>query len=123
VCEVAELVSIVVDAARGLTAWEVPQSVLGRFRLAPPAAHSEYAMLTSADVGRTARYLADVLIPSFHRRPPSCVPELLRSVFFHQTTIEHRPDQDGNYGSFPAERWIFINGSRSTSASLRSTGR
>jgi hypothetical protein len=108
--EVAELATTVADAAKGIPPWELPQSVLGRFRSAAPSPRSEYSMFTSRDVRRTAKYLADVLVPSFHRRAPSWVPAGLRSVFFHQTTIERRPDQAGSYDSFPAEEWFFING-------------
>ena len=108
--EVAELATTVADAAKGIPPWELPQSVLGRFRSAAPSPHSEYSMFTSRDVRRTAKYLADVLVPSFHRHAPSWVPPALRSVFFHQTTIERRPDQAGSYDSFPAEKWFFING-------------
>ena len=108
--EACELALIVADAAKGLPPWELPESVLGRVRSVVPAPHSEYSMLVSKDVGRTAKYLADVLIPSFHRHAPSWVPARWRSVFFHQTTIERRPDQAVRYPSFPAEEWFFING-------------
>ena len=108
--EVAGLVITVAYAAEGIPPWELPQSLLGRLRSVAPAPHSEYAMFTSRDVRRSARYLADVLLPSFRRRAPSWVPDGLRGVFFHQTTIEHRPDQAGRYDSFPAEEWFFING-------------
>jgi hypothetical protein len=108
-CEVAELAMTVADAAEGIPPWELPQSLLGRFRSAA-VPHSEYLMFTSRNVGRTAKYVADVLIPSFHRHPPSWVPAGLRSVFFHQTTIERRPDQAGSYDSLPDEEWFFING-------------
>ena len=108
--ELAELAATVADAAKGIPPWELPQSVLGRFRSAAPSPHSEYAMFMSRDVRRTAKFLADVLIPSFHRHAPSWIPPGLRSVFFHQTTIERRPDPAGSYHSFPAEEWFFING-------------
>lgn len=108
--EVAELATNVADAAKGIPLWGLPQSVLGRFRSAAPSPHSEYSMFTSRDVRRTAKYLADVLVPSFYRHAPAWVPLTLRSVFFHRTTIERRPDQAGRYGSFPAEKWFFING-------------
>ena len=107
---VAELARGVAGAVQGIPPWKLPQSVLGRLRWAAPLLHSEYAMLTSGDLQRTARYLADVGIPSFHRHPPLWCPAALRSVFFHQTTIERRPDPAGRYDSFPAEQWIFING-------------
>jgi hypothetical protein len=100
----------VAEAAKGMSAWELPRSVLGRLRSAAASPHSEYLMLASRDVRRTAKYVADVLIPSFHRHAPSWVPAGLRSVFFHQTTIERWPDQNGSYDSFPAEEWFFING-------------
>jgi hypothetical protein len=108
--EVAELALTVANAAMGIPPWQLPRSVLGQFRLAVPSRYSEYSMFTSVDVGRTARYVADVVVPSFHRRAPSWFPAGLRSVFFHQTTIEQRPDPAGSYDSFPAERWFFING-------------
>jgi hypothetical protein len=108
--EVAALAWAVADAVMGIPPWELPQSVLGQFRLAAPSRHSEYAMFASVDVGRTARYVADVVIPSFHRRAPSWFPGALRSVFFHQTTIEQRPDPAGSCDSYPAEEWFFING-------------
>lgn len=108
--ELAESAKTIADAARGIPPWDLPQSVLGRFRLAAPAQYSEYAMFTSRDVGRTARYLADVLIPSIPRKAPSWVPRPLRGALFHQTTIVRRPDQAGSYASFPSEEWFFING-------------
>jgi hypothetical protein len=67
-------------------------------------------MFVETDVGRTARYLTNVLIPSLQRVGPSWVPSALRRVFFHETTIQRRPDQLGGYDSFPAEDWFFING-------------
>jgi len=100
----------VAEAAKGIPPWDLPQSLLGRCGADAASPHSEYSMFTSSDVGRTAKYAADVLIPSFHRRAPSWVPAGLRSVFFHQTTIECRPDQAGSYDSFPGEAWFFING-------------
>jgi hypothetical protein len=100
----------VADAVKGIPAWKLPQTVLGRVRWAAPFPHSEYAMFTSSDLRRTARYLADVGIPSLHRQAPSWFPAALRSVFFHQTTIERWPDPVGRCDSFPSEQWIFING-------------
>jgi hypothetical protein len=108
--EVAELAMTVADAAKGIPPWELPRSLLGRLRSAAASPHSEYLMFTSRDVRRTAKYVADVLIPSFHRHAPSWVPAGVRSVFFHQTTIERWPDPAGRYDSFPAEEWFFING-------------
>src|SRR6202050_1273810 len=68
--EVGALVSNVIDATRGLQPWELPQSVLGRLRRAAPPRYSEYAMFIERDVGRTARYSTNVLIPSLHRAGP-----------------------------------------------------
>ncbi|MGN6868187.1 MAG: hypothetical protein ACTHMY_07270 [Solirubrobacteraceae bacterium] len=107
---VAKLARIVAEAAQGISPWHLPRSVLGRLRSVAASPHSEYLMLVSSDVRRTAKYLADVLIPSLHRHPPWWVPAGLRSVFFHQTTIGRWPDQAGRYDSFPAEEWFFING-------------
>src|SRR5690242_10123316 len=104
--EVAELAMIVAEAAKGIPPWELPRSLLGRLRSAAASPHSEYLMFISRDVRRTAKYVADVLIPSFHRHAPKWVPAGLRSVFFHQTTIERWPDQPGRYASFPAEEWF-----------------
>jgi hypothetical protein len=109
----AELVALaanVGDAVAGISPLGLPQSVLGRLRLALPYLHSEYAMFASGDVGRSARYLADVAIPSLNRRPPDWVPGPLRSVFFHETTIVRRPDHLGGHESFGDEQWFFING-------------
>jgi hypothetical protein len=108
--EVGALVSNVIDATNGLQPWELPQSVLGRVRRAAPPRYSEYAMFVERDVGRTARYLTNVLVPSLQRVGPSWVPSALRRVFFHETTIQRRPDHLGSYDSFPAEHWFFING-------------
>ena len=108
--EVGALVSNVIDATKGLQPWELPQSVLGRLRRAAPPRYSEYAMFVERDVGRTARYLTNVLIPSLQRVGPSWVPSALRRVFFHETTIQRRPDHLGSYDSFRAEHWFFING-------------
>jgi hypothetical protein len=108
--EVGALVSNVIDATKGLQPWELPQSVLGRLRRAAPPRYSEYAMFVERDVGRTASYLTNVLIPSLQRVGPSWVPSALRRVFFHETTIQRRPDHLGSYDSFPAEDWFFING-------------
>ncbi|HET6870359.1 MAG TPA: hypothetical protein VFH80_30885 [Solirubrobacteraceae bacterium] len=108
--KVAELAMIVAEAAKGIRPWELPRSVLGRLRSVANSPHSEYLMFTSRDVRRTVKYVADALIPSFHRHAPSWVPAGLRSVFFHQTTIVRWPDQAGRYDSFPAEEWFFING-------------
>jgi hypothetical protein len=108
--EAGALVSNVLDAAKGLQPWELPQSVLGRLRRAAPPRYSEYAMFVERDLGRTAMYLTSVLIPSLQRVGPSWVPSALRRVFFHETTIQRRPDHLGSYDSFPAEHWFFING-------------
>jgi hypothetical protein len=108
--ELAQLVADVADAASGIAPWGLPQSVLGQLRLAMPYLRSEYAMFASSDVGRTARYLVDVVIPSVNRRPPAWLSRPLRSVFFHETTIARAPDQTGSYDSFPDEEWFFING-------------
>ncbi len=108
--ELAELVSGVIGAARGMLPWELPQSVLGRVERALAHRHSEYRMLASSDVRRTARYLTNVLVPSLQRRPPAWLWPPLRSVFFHETTIDRRPDPEGRYDTFASEAWFFING-------------
>jgi hypothetical protein len=108
--EVAELVLAVADAAKGMLPWELPQSVLGRLERAVADRSSEYAMFVSTDVGRSARYLTNVLVPSLQRHGPSWMPGAIRRVFFHETTVDRRPDQDGSYDSFPDEQWFFING-------------
>ena len=108
--DLVELALCVADAAKGMLPWQLPQSVLGRLERALTHGHSEYAMLLSGDIRRTVRYLTSVLIPSLQRRGPSWVPAPLRRVFFHETTIDRRPDQNGSYDSFPAEAWFFING-------------
>ena len=108
--ELVELAATVVDAARGMLPWELPQSVLGRVERALGHRHSEYRMFTSGDLRRTARYLTNVLVPSLQRRPPGWLPGPLREVFFHETTIERRPDPDGRYDTFADETWFFING-------------
>jgi hypothetical protein len=108
--ELAELASSVVGAVRGIPPWGLPQSVLGRLRLASPHLHSEYAMFASRDIGRSTRYLLDVAVPSLNRRPPSWLPDPLRHVLFHETTIQHRPDPFGAEDSFPHQTWFFING-------------
>jgi hypothetical protein len=79
-------------------------------RGAAPPRYSEYEMFIERDVERTVMYLTNVLIPSLHRVGPSWVPSALRRVFFHETTIQRRPDHLGSYDSFPAEHWFFING-------------
>jgi hypothetical protein len=108
--ELGELASNVIDAATGIPPWRLPSSVLGEFMRAAPYLRSEYALLMSSEVGRTGRYLADVLVPSLQRRPPAWVPAPLRSVFFHETTVIRRPDPAGGFDAFPAEEWFFING-------------
>ena len=108
--ELAELATSVLDAVRGIPPWGLPQSVLGRLTVSAPYLHSEYAMLASRDIGRTTRYLIDVVVPSLNRRPPTWLPGPLRNVFFHETTVQRRPDQLGSYDSFPSEEWFFING-------------
>jgi hypothetical protein len=108
--EIAELALAVADAAKGMLPWELPQSVLGRVERALTYRYSEYAMFISTDVGRSARYLANILIPSLQRHGPSWMPAALRSVFFHETTVGRRPDHDGSYDSVPDEEWFFING-------------
>ena len=108
--EVGELAANVADAVRGIPPWGLPSSVLGTIRWAMPYLHSEYAMFASSDLGRSARYLADVAIPSLNRRAPAWFPEPLRGVFFHETTIARRPDPLGSYDSFADEAWFFING-------------
>jgi hypothetical protein len=104
------LASSVLAAARGIRPWELPQSVLGRLRLALPPRFSEYMLFASPDVRRSGRYLLNVLIPSRHRHGPAWVPGPMRRLFFHETTIQHQPDQSGSFDSFPAEDWFFING-------------
>lgn len=108
--EVGALAANVLDAGKGFHPWELPQSVLGRFRPAAPPRYSEYAMFLARDVRRTVGYLSNVLIPSLQRVGPSWVPSVLRRVLFHQTTIQHWPDHLGSYDSFPDESWFFING-------------
>jgi hypothetical protein len=108
--ELVGLTSSVVGAVRGIPPWGLPQSVLGQLRMASPHRHSEYAMFASSDIGRSARYLLDVAVPSLNRRPPSWLPGPLRYVLFHETTIQRRPDPAGSYDSFDTERWFFING-------------
>jgi hypothetical protein len=108
--EVCELAMIVAQAAKGIAPWKLPRSLLGRLRAAAASPRSEYLMFASRDVRRSAKYVANVLIPSFHRHAPKWVPARLRSVFFHQTTIDRWPVQAGRYDSFPAEEWFFVNG-------------
>lgn len=108
--ELAGLTSSVVGAVVGIPPWGLPQSVLGRLRVAPPHLHSEYAMFASRDVARSARYLLDVAVPSLNRRPPAWLPGPLRNVLFHETTIQRRPDPLGSDESFATEAWFFING-------------
>jgi hypothetical protein len=108
--ELGELAANVVEAAAGIPPWRLPSSVLGSFMRAAPSLRSEYALLRSSEVGRTGRYLADILIPSLQRRPPAWVPARLRSIFFHETTVMRRPDPAGSFDAFPAEDWFFING-------------
>jgi hypothetical protein len=108
--EIADLVSTVIDAARGIPPWQLPRSLLGRGRRAVPFRYSEYALFTSGNLRRTGRYLVNILIPSLPRPAPGWMPRGLRSVLFHQTTIERGPDQVGRYDSFANEEWFFVNG-------------
>ncbi|HSN74774.1 MAG TPA: hypothetical protein VL334_06730 [Anaerolineae bacterium] len=77
---------------------------------------SEYSILNVWRPARAARILANVVIPSAPRTPPTFSPPLLRRLFWQPSVILQRPDHHGSYTSFPDEAWFFVNGVASNDA-------
>ncbi len=78
--------------------------------LPPHARFSEFSVIDVWRLGRTINYLINVTIPSIPRTPPSFGPPIFDDLFWEPTLILQRPDQNGNYTTFPEEAWFFING-------------
>ena len=93
-------------------------SILGRPSSWRPRRNrfSEYSLLDVWRPGRAARVLANVVIPSAPRTPPTSSPPLLRRLFWQPSVILQRPDHHGSYTSFPDESWFFVNGVASNDA-------
>jgi hypothetical protein len=77
---------------------------------------SEYAIIDVWRLGRTLRFLANVVLPSVPRTPPALSPPLLRRLFWQPSVILQRPDHQESYTSFPDEAWFFVNGVASNDA-------
>lgn len=76
----------------------------------PYRRYSEFKILNLWRLGRTISYLVNVTIPSIPRTPPPFGPPLLNNLFWQPSVILQRPDQNGNYTTFPDEAWFFLNG-------------
>jgi len=105
----ADLVGGVVDALRIPGLFWIP-SVAGWPHSWLPVRHSEYELAYGLDVARTARYLADVLIPSMPVYAPDWFPEPVAPLFFHPSRVDQHGDQYGDLTSNPREAWLFVNG-------------
>ncbi len=89
-------------------AWGM--SVFGSARSLLPTRHSEYGLAYSWRVLRTARYLADISIPSVPVTAPDWFPEPLAPFFWHPSRVRQHPDHNESWTSHPHETWLFING-------------
>lgn len=102
----------VVDAARMRPpAWGA--SVLGwpsSWLPSRSSPYSEYRFAYSWSMLRTAKYVADVMIPSLPLTAPEWFPEPLAPLFWHPSGVRQHPDHDDSWTSHPDEAWLFING-------------
>jgi len=89
-------------------AWGM--SFFGSPRSWVPTRHSEYGLLYSWRVLRTARYVADVTIPSLPVTAPEWFPQPLAPFFWHPSRVAQQPDHNDSWTSHPHEAWLFING-------------
>jgi hypothetical protein len=78
--------------------------------LPPHSRYSEFKIIDLWRLRRTAKFLANIWIPSFPRTPPSFGPPCLNDLFWQPTVILQRPDHNGSYTTFPEEAWFFVNG-------------
>jgi len=104
-----DLVGGVADALRVPGLFWIP-SVAGWPHSWLPVGHSEYKLAYGLDIARTARYAADVLIPSMPVYAPDWFPEPVAPLFFHPSRVDQHGDQYGDQTSHPREAWLFVNG-------------
>ncbi|MFL7837486.1 MAG: hypothetical protein ACK2T4_08900 [Candidatus Promineifilaceae bacterium] len=76
----------------------------------PYGRFSEFKILNLWRLGRTIKYLVNVIIPSIPRTPPPFGPPLLNNLFWKPSVILQRPDHNNNYTTFADEAWFFLNG-------------
>ena len=84
-----------------------------------PARYSEFGLLYSWRVLRTARYVADVSIPSMPVTAPAWFPEPLAPFFWHPSRVGQHPDHNESSTAHPHEAWLFINGIMTNDALAR----
>jgi hypothetical protein len=86
------------------------RSVLGSPNTWLPTSHSEYKILYSWRLPRTARYVADVAVPSAPRIAPAWFPDPLSFLLWHPSQVDQHRDHNRSWTSHPREAWFFING-------------
>jgi len=119
--ELRDLVGGSLDALRiKPPAWAM--SVLGSPVSWLPAHRSEYGLLYSWRVLRTAKYIADVAIPSLPMTAPSWFPEPVAPLFWHPSSVAQHPDHDASWTTHPHEAWLFINGIMTNAAIAEMNG-
>ena len=78
--------------------------------LPPHHRYSEFRIIDPWRLGRTLKFLINTTVPSLPRTPPPFGPPFLNQFFWQPSVILQRPDQNGNYTTFPDEAWFFVNG-------------
>lgn len=95
---------------------KLPFSVAGRPAawLPPYRSHSEFNILDPWQLAKTARYLADLIVPAFSKPAPDLArilfPPLITRGLWRPTNYFRQEGKYAQVSSFPDEQWFFING-------------